>query len=366
MVSPVAVPEVLGLVEGGNDLLGGFGLIGGGVIARQPRKRMRIVFLAPALAGVAAGLLGLAAAAWQAAMLRWTGSVLHELHAPAHHALLQEENVHETPRRRRRAVAIAAAGPLSGAVLAVALFALVGLKGALIASVFIGVLASALMWRAFARIPAAPAQAGERLLSSRRRLRNPMGSLLLSVVAFEFGNVAATLLILRVILLFKPRVGAVAAIEIGVALYAAYVAAGRLMEVLTHRMHGARAPVPVLALGVTLFLASYLGFAFTDANLAVVTVCFVAAGLATSAVNTTEIALVEGADRGMTIATEGTLIAIRSVANFTASVVTGVLWSVVSVRAALLYLGGWLLISLAGLVVAARRHRRLIRAMGVP
>jgi predicted MFS family arabinose efflux permease len=115
--------------------------------------------------------------------------------------------------------------------------------------------------------------------------------------------------------------------------------------------------VPALAIGVSLFLLSYMGFAFTEANIVLVTACFVAAGLATSAVHTTEVALLEGGDEGMRHSTEGVLIATRAVANFSASVVTGILWSIVSVRAALLYLGGWLLISLVGLVVASRGHR---------
>jgi hypothetical protein len=356
MISPVAVPEVLGLIEGGNDLLSGFSLLGGAALARQSRRRRRLVLLAPALAGIAAGLLGVATAAWQAAMLRWTGSVLHELHTPAHRSMLEPAPRRARGSRRWRAVWPVLGGPLAGAVAAAALYALIGLQGALVASLVLGIVASALMLRAFNRIPAAAAATPVRR-ATRRRMRNPLGRLLLSVVAFEFGNVAATLLILRVIALFKPKAGVVGAVEIGVALYAVYLLAHRLMELPARRVHVARGPVPALATGVTLFLLSYLGFAFTDANLAVVTACFVGAGLATSAVHTTEVALLEAGDDEIAHSTQGFLIAIRAVANFTASVVTGILWSIVSVRAALLYLGGWLLISLVGLVVAARGHR---------
>lgn len=110
-----------------------------------------------------------------------------------------------------------------------------------------------------------------------------------------------------------------------------------------------------LAAGGLLFLLSYLGFALTDANLLLVALCFIAAGLGTGAVIATEAMLLEDiVDDHLRPATEGLLGVVRAVGNFTASAVTGILWSVVSVRAALLYLGGWMVISLVGLALASR------------
>ncbi len=182
-----------------------------------------------------------------------------------------------------------------------------------------------------------------------------MRDVFLSVAAFEFGNVAATLLLLRVITLFRPGSGSTGAVELGVLLYAGFIVSSRVTVSPARRLIDRNGPVLALAAGVLLFLLSYLGFALTDANLLLVALCFIAAGLGSGAVIATEAMLLEDiVDDHLRPATEGLLGVVRAVGNFTASAVTGILWSVVSVRAARLYLGGWMVISLVGLALASR------------
>jgi MFS family permease len=196
--------------------------------------------------------------------------------------------------------------------------------------------------------------------SPRRLLRHPLRRFLLPVVAFEFGNVAVALLTLRVILLFKTPFGAAGAVVTAIALYGGYVLVQRVAVLASRRLHSSWGPVPALGTGVVLFLVSYLGFALTGPSVAIVALCFLAAGLGTGAVDSTEIALLERATRERGRAAEGGLAVIRAIGNFAASAVTGILWSVVSVRAALLYLGGWLVLSLVGLVAARHEHFRAV------
>jgi MFS family permease len=72
----------------------------------------------------------------------------------------------------------------------------------------------------------------------------------------------------------------------------AYNLAATLASVPAGRLADRRGPVGVLAAGVALFLAAYLGLALTGASLVVLAGCFVAAGVAIGWVETAEHAAV--------------------------------------------------------------------------
>jgi hypothetical protein len=92
------------------------------------------------------------------------------------------------------------------------------------------------------------------------------------------------------------------------------------------------------------------------ASLALLAGCFVAAGGAIGCVETAEHAAVAAAaPAGLRGSAFGLLAAIQSFGNLAASAIAGLLWTAISPRAAFIYLAGWMLVALLGLLVATRQ-----------
>jgi MFS family permease len=110
-----------------------------------------------------------------------------------------------------------------------------------------------------------------------------------AVAAFEVGNVAATLLILRASDLLTPGHGAKTATTIALGLYTAYNVAATIASIpaacLADRL-GTRGPILVLAGGVLAFATAYGMFAATGAVVAVLAVPFILAGIGIGALVT--------------------------------------------------------------------------------
>lgn len=180
-----------------------------------------------------------------------------------------------------------------------------------------------------------------------------------AIAAFEFGNVAATLLILRATDLLTAGHGTDSATTIALALYIAYniaataasVPAGRLADRL-----GQRGPVLVLTAGVAAFAVSYGLFAVVGADVLVLAVPFVLAGIGIGAVETAQHSAVASlAPAELRGSAFGMLATVQSLGNFAASAIAGVLWTVVSPAAAFAYLTTWMLLALIGLLVTSGR-----------
>jgi hypothetical protein len=116
-----------------------------------------------------------------------------------------------------------------------------------------------------------------------------------------------------------------------------------------------RGAVLVLAGGVACFLVAYVGFAATGASVVVLGACFVAAGVAIGCVETAEHAAVAAlASEDIRGSAFGLLAGVQSLGNLAASGVAGVLWTVVSPAAGLLFAAALMGASLAGLLWGAR------------
>jgi MFS family permease len=193
-------------------------------------------------------------------------------------------------------------------------------------------------------------------LRVRPVLQAGLSRLLAALAAFEAGNVAATLLILRATELLTPGHGPKAAAVLALGCYTAYNLAATLASVPAGRAADRRGPLRVLAAGVALFLVAYAGLALTGASLAVLAGCFVAAGVAIGCVETAEHAAVATATparlRGSAF---GLLAAIQSLGNLAASGIAGLLWTWASPRVAFGYLAGWMVLALIGLAGAGKR-----------
>jgi MFS family permease len=179
---------------------------------------------------------------------------------------------------------------------------------------------------------------------------------MVGVSAFEFGNVAATLLILRATELLAPGRDQDGATQLALGLYVAYNVAATVASVPAGRLGDRRGAVLVLVLGVGLFGLAYAGFAAGPGTVLALAPWFVAAGVAIGCVETAEHAAVASlAPEELRGSAFGLLAAVQSFGNLAASAIAGLLWTLASPRVAFAYLVAWMLLALVGLLAAGRR-----------
>jgi MFS family permease len=187
-------------------------------------------------------------------------------------------------------------------------------------------------------------------------LQGPLGRLFYGIGAFEVGNAAATLLILRATDQLDASHSHDTAVQIGLALYAGFNLAASVTSIPAGRLHDRRGALLVLGLGVASFLAAYVGFAAAGASIALLALLFLLAGAGKGLVETAEQAAVAvHAPEAIRGSAFGLLAAVQSFGNLAASVVAGALWTLVSPRAAFAYLAGWMVVSLVALTRARSR-----------
>jgi len=298
---------------------------------------------------------------WQVGVLRCGAWLARGLRVPARNALLADV---VPAKAYGRAYGFERAmdnlGAIFGPLLALGLVALVGVRWAIALSVIPGLLAAAAIVYAIKRTTRRTARLRIPIrIKVRPVLKGQLGRLLAAVAAFEVGNVAATLLILRATELLTPLHGTTAATTIAILLYTGYNIAAAITSIPAGRVSdrlGSTGPIIVLAAGVACFAAAYTGFALTGASIAILAIPFVLAGIGIGAVETAEHAtvatLAPAEIRGSAF---GMLAAAQSLGNLAASAVAGLLWTAISPAAAFGYLTTWMLLALAGLTVANRR-----------
>lgn len=153
---------------------------------------------------------------------------------------------------------------------------------------------------------------------------------------------ATTLLILRATQLLVPSLGVATATEVAIGLYAGYNAAATVASLPAGRMSDRWGPIGVLVGGVFFFLLAYLGFAMGAPTIVLLAASFVVAGLAIGCIETSEHAAVAAlAPTDLRGSAFGLLATVQSFGNIVASVITGILWTVVSPTVAFLYLAAW-------------------------
>jgi MFS family permease len=251
-------------------------------------------------------------------------------------------------------------GAIAGPLLALHLVSLTSVRTAILLSIVPGLLAALAMLYAARRVVRPRTHERTRLrLQVRPVLRGELGRLLLAVGAFEVGNLAATLMILRVTELLEPSRGHDAAVSVGLVLYVSYNLAATLASVPAGHLGDRRDASWPLGLGVTAFLVAYAALAATGPSVPVLAVAFVLAGVGIGAVETAEhhtiAARAPEAVRGSAF---GLLAAMQSLGNFAASAIAGLLWSVWAPAAAFGWAAAWMAISLGLLVAGHVRVRQ--------
>ncbi|HSC92196.1 MAG TPA: MFS transporter [Gaiellaceae bacterium] len=359
LASTLGAPAAaLGVIEGVADGAAGVARLTGGALAEDPARRRRTAVGGYAATAVLSSLIGVATSAWQVGVLRAGAWTARGLRVPARNALLADVvPAHAYGRAYGFERAMDNVGAIGGPLLALGLVALLGVRTAILVSIVPGLLAAGAIVYAIraTRLPAAQERRPLRL-HLRPVLRGRLGRILLAVGAFELGNVAATLLILRATELLTPSHGHDDAVAIALALYIAYNAAAAVASVPGGRLGDRRGSVLMLALGIAVFAAAYGGLALVGASTAALAVCFVAAGVAIGFVETAEHAAVAShAPEAVRGSAFGALAAIQSLGNLAASAIAGLLWTAVSPRVAFLYLAGWMVVALVVLSASRRR-----------
>jgi MFS family permease len=350
----------LGVIEGVSDGLAGAARLAGGAIADDPSRRRAIAVGGYTSTAVLASLTGAATAIWQIALLRAGAWTARGLRVPARNALLADV-VPASAYGRAYGFerAMDNLGAIFGPLLAIGLVALVGVRWAIGLSVIPGLLAAVAIVYAIRHTRTGHRRERRPVrLRLRPVLRGDLGRLMAGVAAFEVGNIAATLLILRGTELLTPAHGIEAATRWTLWLYVGYNVAAALASIPAGRLAdriGIRGPILVLASGVAMFGLAYTGFGLASASVTVLALPFIAAGIGIGAVETAEHAAVAA------LATEeirgsafGLLATIQALGNVAASIVAGVLWTAASPGAAFGYLVAWMILAFIGLLRASR------------
>jgi MFS family permease len=243
-------------------------------------------------------------------------------------------------------------GAIVGPLLAIALIAIFDVRTAMLLSIVLGLFAALAMLAAVRRVPRPSARERRPIrLQVRPVLRGGLGRLFAGMGAFEFGNCAATLLILRATELLEPGRGQDRAASIAVLLYVAYNVAATLTSLPAGHLGDRRGTRLVLLVGAVAFLAAYLVFAGAGASVAVLTVGFVLAGVGIGAAETAEHAAVATrAPEQIRGSAFGLLAALQSAGNLAASAVAGILWTVFSPGVAFVWLASWMLTAVVAFV----------------
>lgn len=359
LASTLGAPAAaLGVIEGVADGLAGVAKLAGGALADDPAKRRATAVGGYTATAVLSGLIGVAGAAWQVGVLRAGAWTARGLRGPSRNALLADAVPSEVYGRAYGFErAMDNLGAIGGPLLALALVAAVGVREAILLSVIPGLIAALAIVLAIRAMPRQERRSHEPLrVRIRPVLRGRLGVLMRGVGAFEIGNIAATLLILRATELLTPGRGEGTAVKIALVLYAGYNLAATVASIPAGRLSDRHGPRAVLVAGAALFAAAYLVLAATGAGIALLAGGFALAGLGIACVETAEHAavatLAPEAIRGSAF---GLLAAVQSFGNLAASAVAGLLWTAISPVAAFVYAAAWMLIAVGFWVASATK-----------
>jgi MFS family permease len=354
LTSTLGAPAAaLGVIEGVSDGLAGIARFAGGALADEPQRRRATAVGGYASTAVLGSLIGVATSVWQVGALRAASWTARGLRVPARNALLADVvPAASYGRAYGFERAMDNLGAVGGPLLALALVAMFSVRTAILLSIIPGLLAVVAILYAIRHIER-PSQVERRPLRIRIRpvLRGEIARLMIAIGAFELGNIAATLLILRATELLEPGHGQDGAVQTALLLYAAYNVAATSASIPAGRLVDRRGAVRVLAAGIACFLVAYVGFATTGPDIAILAVCFIAAGVAIGCVETAEhAAIARLAPEDLRGSAFGLLAGVQSFGNLVASAVAGVLWTVVSATAALLFAAALMAVALCCLL----------------
>jgi MFS family permease len=358
-----AGPAALGAIEGVSDALVGLSKLAGGPLSNDPARRVRLASGGYLVTAVATAAIGLATAVWQVAVLRAVAWMARGLRSPARDTLL----VSLVPRQAYgRASGIERAGDNAGALigplLASILVAQIGIRHAMLLAFIPGILAAFAIGVAAREARRTVGTAvGRRTLSFNLRelWRAGLPRALAPAALFELGNVATTLLILRATdLLHADGRSLTAATSIAILLYAAHNGTAALAALGGGQLIDRANPRLVFAAAGGVYAFAYAVFAWDQHAWPVLLGAFVLAGIGIGFAETAESTVV-----ALTLPDPlrgngyGVLGLLQSLGDLGASLVVGVLWSLVSPTVAFGYAAAWMAASVLASAVLGPHAR---------
>ncbi|MEX5636427.1 MFS transporter [Parafrankia sp. FMc2] len=355
-----APAAALGAIEGISEGLAGTGRFVGGALADDPGRRRAVAVGGYTTTAVLSALIGTTTSAVQVGVLRGGAWAARGLRVPARNALLADV---VPAAAYGRAYGFERTmdnlGAIVGPLLALGLVSLVSVRTAFLISVIPGLLAAVAIVYAIRRTTLPRVTEPRRLrFQIRPVLRGQLGRVLAGFTAFEAGNVAGTLLILRATDLLASDHGTDTATQIAIALYIAYNIAATITSFpaggFSDRL-GQRGPLLVIVAGVVALLMAYLVFAMSGPVIWLLGVAFVLAGIGIGCAETAEHAAVAAfAPERIRGSAFGLLATVQAGGNIAASVVAGLLYTYLSPTVAFGYLAAWMLLALAVLLRTTR------------
>lgn len=354
----------LGVIEGVADALTGVAKLVGGPIANDESQRVRMASGGYLVTAAATGAIGLSGVVWQAGLARAGAWLARGIRSPARDALLASL---APPEAYGRAFGLERAGDNLGAVagplIAAALVGVIGIRHTLYLSAVPGTFAAVAITFA-----AAEARRRRSALPERRRVRLELTGLreagmlrpLIPIAAFELGNVATTLLILRATtLLHHGGRSLAAATSLAVFIYAGHNLFGSFVAYGGGHWLDRAGPRVVFASGAVVYIAAYALFSLPLHSWPVLVGAFLLAGSGIGFAETAESALVARLlpDR-LRGSGFGLLGGVQSFGDFASSAAVGLLWTEVSPTVGFAYAAGWMVVAvLASLPTIAGRPR---------
>lgn len=339
----------LGLIEGVSDALTGVFKLIAGPAANDETRRLRMASGGYVVTAAATGAIGLATAVPQAAFLRAAAWIARGVRTPARDAMLASL----APREAYgRAFGLERAGDNLGAVLgpllAAALVASIGIRPTLYLAAVPGLLAAVAI-----TVAAGEARTRQRAMPARARFE--LGELrragllgpLIPVTAFELGNMATTLLVLRATDLLQADGRSLAtATSLAVLIYAGHNVFASLAAYAGGHWIDRAGPRVAFAAAATLYTLSYALFALPLSSWFLLVGAFLLAGSGIGLAETAESALVARLlpDR-LRGSGFGILGGVQSLGDFLSSAVVGLLWTLVSPAAGFVYAGSWMVVA---------------------
>ena len=344
----------LGVIEGLSDGLMGVAVLIAGPLANDVERRGRMASGGYLVTAAATGAVGLAATAWQAGLFRATAWIARGARSPARDAMLASL---ASRSAYGRAFGLERAGDNMGAVagplLAAGLVVWLGIRPALYLSAIPGVLAAV-------AITAAAREARKRRAQGERLAKLELGGLrdsgvlrvLVPITAFELGNMATTLLILRgTDLLRTGGRSAATATSLAVLIYAGHNLVASLIAYVGGHRIDRTGPKAVFVAGACVYVASYALFAVISSSWPLLVLAFALAGAGIGFAETAESALVarllpeELRGSGF-----GALGGVQAFGGLASSAAVGLMWSGISPSAGFLYAAGWMAVAAAAAI----------------
>lgn len=361
LTSTLGAPaSALGVIEGISDALAGAARFGGGALADEPDRRRTVAVGGYTTTAVLSAGIGAATGVWQVAVLRAGAWTARGLRVPARNALLADV-VPATAYGRAYGFerAMDNLGAIGGPLLAIGLVAAVGTRWAIGLSVIPGLLAAVAIVYAIRHTPT-PRRGQRKPLRIKIRpvLVGPLRPLFAGITAFEIGNCAATLLILRATEQLEPDHGQDRATTLALVLYVAYNVAATLTSIPAGSHTDRRGATRVLLIGAATFALAYLLFTRDTTSWTLLLPAFVLAGVGIGCVETAEhAAIATHAPEHIRGSAFGLLAGIQSLGNLAASVIAGILWTALSPTWAFAYLAAWMAIAVTALLATGTNSR---------